>query len=146
MAKLEVIRGHDKWVHMRWLSRCDPKMLAHKRVEPWYGKYKDRCSLQAIPNKDESTTGDKVSTGDQFSQRGRGALEHCRSSEEKLQQKWKESEALIDQLKFEWDSEEFDDEEMEQSDTTATDNASFQSMPLEPVNEDEEQSMEQPRA
>ncbi len=49
MAKLQVLRGRDKWVHMRWLSRCDPKMLDQKRVEPWYGNYKDRCSLQAIP-------------------------------------------------------------------------------------------------
>ncbi len=82
MAKLEVIHGHDKWVHMQWLSRFDPKMLDRKQVEPWYGNYKDRCSLQAIPDEDESTTRDKVSTGDQFSQRGRGAPEKRHSSEE----------------------------------------------------------------
>ncbi len=97
MAKLQVIRGHDKWVRMQWLSRCDPKMLDRKQVEPWYSNYKDCCSLQAIPDKDKSTTGDSVSAGDQFSQRWRGAPEKHHCSEEKLQQKLKESEALVDQ-------------------------------------------------
>ncbi len=53
IAKLQVLRGRDKWVHMRWLSRCDPKILDRKRVEPWYGNYKDRCSLQAIPETEQ---------------------------------------------------------------------------------------------
>ncbi len=60
MAKLQVLWGKDKWVHMRWLSRCDPKMLERKWVEQWYGNYNEHCSLQAIPDEEEPTTGDNV--------------------------------------------------------------------------------------
>ncbi len=113
MAKLQVLRGHDKWVHMQWLSHCDPKMLECKWVEPWYRNYSERCSLQAIPDEEEPTTGDNVSTGDQFLQRGRGAPEKRHSPEEKLRQKLRESEASVDYSKFEPDSPDFDDEGME---------------------------------
>ncbi len=117
-------------------------------MEPWYGNYNDHCSLQAIPNEDEPTTGDNVSTGDQFSQRGRDAPEKHRSPEEKLHQKLKESEVSVDYSKFEPDSPDFDANEMEEGENEMewgdrTD-VSFQSMPNDSGDE-EEQSVEPPK-
>ncbi len=101
--------------------------------------------MQAIPDEEEPTAGDNVSTGDQFSQRGRGAPEKRRSPEERLCQKLKESEASVDRSKFEPDSPDFDDEGTESSDRALTDNVSFQSTPND-SGEEEEQSVEQPGA
>ncbi len=145
MAKLEVLRGRDKWVHMRWLSHCDMKMLECKCIEPWYGNYKEHCSLQAIPDEEEPMTGDNVSTGDQFSQLGRGASEKRHSPEERLRQKLKESESSVDYSKFEPDSPDFDEKGTELTDKMETDDVSFQSTPND-SGEEEEQSVQQPGA
>ncbi len=58
----------------------------------------------------------------------------------------RESEAHVDQSKFESDSPDFDDQGTEQSDMAVTDDVSFQSTPSDQVEEEEEQSMEQPGA
>ncbi len=85
--------------------------------------------MQAIPDEKEPMPGDNVPTGDQFSQRGRGASEKRHSPEERLHRKLKESEASVDYSKVEPDSPDFDGQEMEQTDGAETDDVSFQSMP-----------------
>ncbi len=54
MAKLEVKGGKDKWVHLHWLSLCDPKTLKRFQNKPWMGNYKCLDDLEPILETDES--------------------------------------------------------------------------------------------
>ncbi len=54
MARLEVRGGKDKWVHLQWLSLCDPTAMKRFRKKPWTGNYKCRTDLEPILETDES--------------------------------------------------------------------------------------------
>ncbi len=54
MARLEVHGGKDKWVHLRWLSLCDPMAMMRFHKKPWTGNYKHRAKLEPILETDEA--------------------------------------------------------------------------------------------
>ncbi len=49
MAHIVVKNGKPKWVHLKWLSRCDPASLLCKKHDPWVGQYNKRSTLQPVP-------------------------------------------------------------------------------------------------
>ncbi len=54
IARLEVRGGKDEWVHLRWLSLCDPTTMKRLQKKPWTDNYKRHAELEPILEMEES--------------------------------------------------------------------------------------------
>ncbi len=59
MAHIAVRNGKPKWVHLKWLSHCDPASLLCKKHDSWVRQYKQRSTLQPVPKSSSESSGDQ---------------------------------------------------------------------------------------